>query len=115
MRVRCLCCIVILATGCAHPAAEQNDPMAEETFRLHPIGTVQRKGDRTFLGPRPPQICQPNPHDYSCYGPMTLCTLRQQVPDLALRRGQQMERHDTIANDHCSRIRDTVQRLALRL
>ena len=49
MRGLCLYGILMLATGCAHLEAERNDRMAEETFKLYPIGTVQREGDRTFI------------------------------------------------------------------
>ena len=51
MKIRglCLYSILILATGCAHLEAKRNDPMAEETFTLHAIGTVQREGDRTYI------------------------------------------------------------------
>jgi len=49
MRVLCLCSVLMLATGCAHMEAERNDPMADETFTLHPIGKVQREGDHTYI------------------------------------------------------------------
>ncbi len=49
MRGLCLYSILMLATGCAHLEAERTDPMAEEMFKLYPIGTVQRPGDRTFI------------------------------------------------------------------
>ena len=49
MRGLCLYGILMLATGCSHLEAKRNDPMAEETFKLHPIGTVQREGDHTYI------------------------------------------------------------------
>ena len=49
MRGLCLYSILILATGCAHLEAERNEPREKKTFKLHPIGTVQREGDRTFI------------------------------------------------------------------
>jgi len=49
IRVLCVCSVLVLATGCAHLETKRSDPMTNETFTLHPIGSVQKEEGRTYI------------------------------------------------------------------
>jgi len=49
MRVWCVCGLLALAAGCAHLEMEEDDVTADQTFVLHPIGTVLKEDGRTYI------------------------------------------------------------------
>lgn len=49
MCVLCVCSILMWATGCAYVGAERDNPVTEETYMVHPIGSVQKEDGRTYI------------------------------------------------------------------
>jgi len=49
MRVLCVCSVLLLAAGCGQMRTEGDNPVTNETFTLHPIGSVQKEDGHTYI------------------------------------------------------------------
>ena len=49
MHVLGVCGVLLLAAGCGQIRTEEGNPGTDETFTLHPIGSVQKEDGHTYI------------------------------------------------------------------